>query len=157
MFSGDYLIANAIFGKNVTGIKKTVFDENPNFANVYGVPGTAAEDFAKELGYNFFDAATDTPEPISCPIPETSDTEEPVVSDVETTAPETFSESESISEEPIESESTAESDIDFNFNTVGNDKKSKDGSNTVIIVVIVTVACVVVALLAVLLIKKKKK
>ncbi len=76
-FAYDYLIANIVIDPVIEKIGSSVFEENItlNLKNVYGTPGSYAEEYAKENGLAFFDASSSIPEPIKCVPPETTGTD----------------------------------------------------------------------------------
>ena len=75
-FSGCTNLKNITIPASVTKIGSYTFDFNDNLKTIYGIPGSYAETFAKEKGYEFIDVANK---------PNTGDTEKPeVVADVTT-------------------------------------------------------------------------
>ncbi len=89
-FAYDYLIANIIISPMVEKIGNSVFEENIslNLKNVYGVPGSYAEEYAKANGLSFFDISTSVPQPIKCEPPVSTDEGDGTISsDVNETDP----------------------------------------------------------------------
>ncbi len=153
-FAYNYLIANAVINENVAKIGNSVFSDNTNLANIYGVPGSFAEEFASKNGYSFFDIASETPKPIKCTPPETTaETTEAVSESVTEASITTDTEPVKETEEPkpnkygvkfVKSDSIAE-DV------------AEESSFPVIPVVIAAVAVVIIVLAVLLILKKKKK
>lgn len=152
-FAYDYLIASVIVNSEVNKIGPSVFEENTNLRNIYGVPGSYAEKYAQDNNLKFYDASANTPAPIKCELPETTETES-VTSPV--TLPETETETSAVTDtEPVSSE--METQVETKAVVV--DDSPSDGMSTTTIVVIVIVAVVVVAAVAVVVVimgKKKK-
>lgn len=153
IFAYDYLIANVIVNEEVKNIGSSVFDENTNLANVYGVPGSYAETYAQKNNLTFYDISTNTPVAIQCEMPVI--TTEPV-----TTEP-TPVVTEPVTTEPVETEpETTEPETtapETEPVVVDVDDSEGGSSATVIIIVIVVVVVVVAAAAAVVVIGKKKK
>ena len=148
-FSDCFLIANAVIGEKVDKIGKSVFDNCVNLQNIYGVPGSYAEEYAKENELTFFDKATSTPQPITCTPPaettEPVDTTDPVAPETtDTVAPETTT--------PVEPDTTAPE-----TQPVGGDDQNEEKPNSILPVIIIIAAVVVVAIVVVVVIVVKKK
>lgn len=69
-----YLIANVIINDKVVEIGESVFENNPNLANIYGTVGSYAQTWAEENGFSFFDVSEVTPVPIICAPPASTET-----------------------------------------------------------------------------------
>ncbi|MBR6604116.1 MAG: leucine-rich repeat protein [Clostridia bacterium] len=141
-FSEAYLIANVVIGENVKKIGDSVFGENENLANIYGVPGSAAEDFANKNGLDFFDITSEQPKAVKCTAP----SEENSVDSTEAITS-AFTETEAIHSD---SEDEEKSNLVINFI-----EKSDMGMNPIII--IVPVIAVIIAAVIVIIVSKKKK
>ncbi len=142
-FAYNYLIANVIVSPEVKKIGTTTFEENIslNITNIYGTPGTYAEEYAKENGKQFFDISTNTPSPITCTPPETTSDSSGsgnIDSDIQ----------ESDVTEPVTDEYA---DIEI----IIVDDNEKSSSTSVIYIVITAVTLAVVATVLVVKIKKK--
>ena len=153
-FAYDYLIASVIVNSEVKKIGDSVFEENTNLQNVYGVPGSYAEKFAQDKGLTFYDASTNTPAPIKCEMPETTTDTEAVT---DAPAPVTDTESETVVEtEPVSTETETQAETKA---VIIDSDDTDDGMSTSTIIIIVVVAVVVVAAVAVVVVimgKKKK-
>ncbi|MBR3966356.1 MAG: leucine-rich repeat protein [Clostridia bacterium] len=155
-FAYDYLIANVVVSPEVDKIGSSVFEENINLANIYGTPGSFAEEYAIEFEKNFFDISANSPQPITCIPPETT-AAETVTEETETTfAPESTEETETTAEP--ETETTWESE-EITVPETAPEKDDKDNlpSNAVLPIIIAAVAVAVVTAVVVILILKKKK
>ncbi len=141
-FAYNYLIANVIIGPDVEKIGTTIFEENLslNLTNIYGTPGTYAEEYAKENGKQFFDIASNTPSPITCTPPETTADSSEVGSIVSDTG-------EASVTEPV----TDEYD---NIEIIIVEKESS-GVSTAVYIAVAAVAASVVAAAIIVIIKKK--
>ncbi len=152
-FAYDMLIANVVVNPDVTEISDSFFEENVNLQNVYGTPGSYAETWATENGKNFFDIASNDPQPIKCELPAGSETAE------DTAAPDT--ETDAVTGDVETDPSTDdESQPAFSFDdetdpvAPGTDDES---GFPVVIVIVCVVAVLVVAAVVVIVIKKKSK
>lgn len=155
-FAYDYFIASVIVNSEVKKIGSSVFEENTNLQNIYGVPGSYAEKYAQDNNLTFYDASTNTPAPIKCEMPETT-TDTEAVTDAPAPAPVTDTESETVVEtEPVSTETETQAET----KAVIIDSDDTDGGmSTTTIIIIVVVAVVVVAAVAVVVVimgKKKK-
>ncbi len=153
-FAYDYFIASVIVNSEVKKIGSSVFEENTNLQNIYGVPGSYAEKYAQDNNLTFYDASTNTPAPIKCEMPETTTDTEAVT---DAPAPVTDTESETVVEtEPVSTETETRAET----KAVIIDSDDTDGGmSTTTIIIIVVVAVVVVAAVAVVVVimgKKKK-
>ncbi|MBQ8207915.1 MAG: leucine-rich repeat protein [Clostridia bacterium] len=156
-FAYTYLIANVIISPNVEDIGTTLFEENItlNLANIYGIPGSYAEEYAKENDLAFFDISSNTPWPIKCDPPETTvETDK----DIETTAEPDITETVTAPESEAETVSTGSK---VNFFEVGPDyveenNGNSSGSNAFVIIIAIAAALVAAAIAVLVIIKKKK-
>ncbi|MBR3775284.1 MAG: hypothetical protein IKL12_04145 [Alistipes sp.] len=144
-----------VISPNVESIGTSVFEENItlNLKNVYGVPGSYAQEYAKENNLNFFDVSAADPEDIICIPPETTLEEE------ETKAPE--SEKTDIE---TESETAIETEDRFAFVSFyeikeGEDPAENETGDSILPIIIAAAAAVVIvaSLVSVVTLKKKKK
>ncbi|MEE0970170.1 MAG: leucine-rich repeat protein [Clostridia bacterium] len=150
-FAYNYLIANVIINPTVDEIGGTAFEEAINIQNVYGTPGTFAEEWAATKGYTFLDVASNTPSPVECTPPETT------VETEETTAPESETETDTDTEE-VTTDAVTTDDL-FIEETDPADVSGSEGGmdvTTIIIIVVIVVVVLGAAAAAVLIIKKKK-
>ena len=154
-FAYTYLIANVVISPNVESIGTSVFEENItlNLKNVYGVPGSYAQEYAKENNLNFFDVSAADPEDIICIPPETTLEEE------ETKAPE--SEKTDIE---TESETAIETEDRFAFVSFyeikeGEDPAENETGDSILPIIIAAAAAAIIiaAIISVITLKKKKK
>ena len=142
-FAYDFLIANIIVSEKVEKIGSSVFSDNVNLANVYGVPGSYAEEFAAENGLTFFDASSNIPTPITCTVPETT-TE--------------AAESESIAETVKETDTPeTEAVTAVQYNLIEDDGTYSESSSSGIIIIAVVAVAVAAVIAVVFVIVKKKK
>ena len=142
-FAYDWLIANIIVSPRIEKISSSVFEENVNLANVYGEPGSYAETYATENGKTFYDASANTPQPITCTPPETTEAE------TETEAPETTLAPETTADPETETETNAPETKPVSGNV--------SSANVLPIIIAVVVAVVVAAAVVVVVIVAKKK
>lgn len=154
-FAYDYLIASVIVNSEVKKIGSSVFEENTNLQNIYGVPGSYAEKYAQDNNLTFYDASTNTPAPIKCEMPETT-TDTEAVTEAPAPAPVTDTESETVVEtEPVSTETETQAET----KAVIIDSDDTDGgmSTTTIIIIVVVAVVVVAAVVVVVVIMGKKK
>ncbi len=160
-FANDSLIANVIVSPEVAKIGSSVFDGNTNLANIYGTPGSYAEQFASENGYAFYDIASSVPQPIACtPIDfetttgaDSSDTDTTVVTETEVPTDVVDTESDSTDSSSVATDTKPT----FVDDGEGTGSSSDGNSITMIIIVAVVVVVAVAAVVVLLVIKKKKK
>ena len=152
-FAYDYLVANVIVSDQVTEIGTSVFEENTNLANIYGVPGSYAEIYATENGFTFFDISSNVPQPIECELPESSEVETTTATPESTSAP-----AESVTTtEPITSEVDTTNPL---FAFEGEDVVADaggDSAENIMLPIIITAAVAIVVAVVVIFVKKKKK
>ncbi len=156
-FAYDHLIANVVISPQVAKIGTSVFEENVNFVNVYGTPGSFSEIYAAENGKTFYDIALSTPEPISCTPPETTvSTEETTTEAPEATDAHDTAEAPETSGSASDSETVAQAPT---INFVDEDDISASENSIVFPIIIAAAAIVIVAAVAgvVILSKKRKK
>ncbi len=92
-FAYNYLIANVVINPSVEKIGNSVFSDNLNLANIYGTPGSFAEEYASKIGGTFYDISSSSPQPIKCEPPETTAKETESKQPENTTTPESAFES----------------------------------------------------------------
>ncbi len=151
-FAYDYLIANVVVSPKVDKIGTSVFSDNINLANIYGTPGSYAEEYANKNGLAFFDISSSVPEAIKC-IP-------PVITEeTETTAlPESTADTEEVTTAPAETEKTEETQ-DVVFVKRDPSKLTETSSETsweIIIIGAIAVAVATAAVIIIIVLKKKK-
>ena len=154
-FAYDYLIANVILSPQVDKIGSSVFEENVNLAGIYGTVGSFAEKYAADGGLTFYDVATNTPQPVKCELPETTEAPTSATEPSETTETvDTAESTEAVTTSPL---------FSFDDETNSEDKTgdtssdSETGVNPVVIVIIIIAGILVVAVVVVSVILKKKK
>lgn len=169
-YAYHHLIANVVLSPEVTSISKSAFEEGVNIKNIYGTPGTYAEEYAKEKGYTFYDIATNTPQPIECEAPEITtpvedDTTEPIAPDTTDTDVVDTGDTTDVDITPTTGSATPETettgdDVDTKP-TIGidtNDVDSDEGGNlTTIIIIVAAVVVVAIVAVIVIIVSKKKK
>ena len=129
MFADCFLIANAVINENVKKIGVSVFDNCVNLQNIYGVPGSYAEEYATKNEFTFFDKSANTPQPITCTPPSDETTADTALD----TTPDTT---------PVGGD---------------DDQTTDDGGNSMLPIIIIVAAVVVVAVVVVVVIIAKKK
>ena len=149
MFADCFLIANAVINENVKKIGVSVFDNCVNLQNIYGVPGSYAEEYATKNEFTFFDKAANTPQPIKCEPP--AETTEPIET-TDTVAPETTDTVAPETTTPVEPDTTAPE-----TQPVGGDDQNEEKPNSILPIIIIVAAVVVVAIVVVVVIIAKKK
>ncbi len=154
-FAYDYLIANIVLSDELKSIGSSTFEENTNLLNVYGVPGSFAEEYATKNGLTFFDASSQKPEGIKCEMPETtasSENSEEVTGDIS----ESEQVTENVTDEPddgrLRLNIIERSELDVY-------KASVEGgsSGKIVIICAIAAAAAVIAIISVVAIKNKKK
>ena len=162
-FENCYLIANVIISDKVVEIGESVFENNPNLANIYGTVGSYAETWAEDKGFSFFDASEATPVPITCAPPESSGAAgEESVLDSDSVLD---TEVESVSESESETYPTFIFEIGGTMNPSDSEKlvelkaeaERSDFSALPIIITAIVVAVAVVAVIFVITMRKKGK
>ena len=154
-FADCFLIANAVINENVKKIGVSVFDNCVNLQNIYGVPGSYAEEYATKNEFTFFDKAANTPQPIKCEPP--AETTEPIET-TDTVAPETTDTVAPETTAPVEPDTTPlEPDTTPDTAPVGGDDQNEEKPNSILPVIIIIAAVVVVAIVVVVVIIVKKK
>ncbi len=157
-FAYDYLIANVVISPEVGKIGSSVFEENVNLANIYGTPGSYAEEYATDNEKTFFDISSSTPQPITCTSPETT------ALATETEAPETTEAPEatetSVTTEVPETETTWEEEettAPLTESVPGDADGDSASLGGIIPIIIAVVAVIVIAAVVVIIIVAKKK
>lgn len=156
-----YLIANVIISGKVSEIGESVFDNNPNFSNIYGETGSYAQTWAEDKGLSFFDFSVAKPFPITCIPPESTDADDMGFD----TEYETYFESESTTESEEETfpkfifeiggtMSPADSAL---LEELTAKAQNEDFSPMPIIITLVVVALAVVAVIFILKMRKREK
>ena len=150
-FAYNYLIANAVINPNVAKIGNSVFSDNPNLANIYGTPGSFAEEYAATNGLSFFDISASAPEAVKCEPPVAS-TEPETTEAPETTAPITTDVPES-----TEAPETTAGGSDNQFVKVDVTEEPENETNMMPIIIAAVAAAVVVAVVVIIIVVAKKK
>ena len=152
-FAYDYLIANVIVNDKVDNIGSSVFEENINLQNIYGVPGSYAEAYASENGLDFYDSANSNPVPRKCTIPETSAAE--TTTAAQDTAAATESETDAFA--ATESEMVTERETTGSlFVDVTGIQNNSSGNTAYIIIAIAAASAVTIAIIVIFILKKIK-
>ncbi|MBQ8207919.1 MAG: leucine-rich repeat protein [Clostridia bacterium] len=149
-FAYNYLIANAVINPSVEIIGNSVFSDNTNLANIYGTPGSFAEEYAAKIGGTFYDISSSAPQPIKCEPPESS-IEETTQATPEETEPQTTNEPETTAE--AESE-TVNKNIVFVKSDIA-DQEEKNAPSPVPFIVIAAAAVIIIAVAIFIVIKRK--
>lgn len=155
MFANCYLIANVVINENVEKIGASVFENCVNIQNIYGVPGSFAQQYAMDNGFTFFDKSANTPQPITCTPP--SD---------ETTVPETDPDVAPDTTVDTAPDTTPDTTADTALDTApetqpvngGDDNQATDEGGSIILPIVIAVISIVVlaVVVAVVVIAKKK-
>ncbi len=159
-FAYDYLIANVVLSGELKSVGSSTFEENVNLQNVYGTPGSFAEEYALEKELEFFDISSAKPQAIKCEMPETT-----VPSDADESASETESAPMTEGDSAPESATEEINDGKLRLNIIPREEleaykasvSGGSGSNTIIICVVSAVVAVAAAVTVILMIKSKKK
>ena len=150
-FSGNYMLANVIINEKVSKIGISVFEDCVNLKGIYGVPGSAAEEYASG-GFTFFDKATSTPQPESCTPPAEETT---VPESMPETVPDTVPATEPVTV-PDSTPDTVPLDTAPETRPADSDTNEEKAGGSALPVIIVAVALVAVAAVAAVIVTKKK-
>ena len=155
-FAYDYLIANIVISPNVAKIGTSVFEENItiNLANVYGTAGSYAETYASENGLTFYDISSNTPGPIACVMPEstevTEETEETKA--IEETEVIEVTDTAGVSETAEEEKPKGPIFVDGDL-----EEEAEGGTSSVLPIIIAAAAVAVIAIVVIVVVVAKKK
>ena len=161
-FTNCYLIANAIINENVSKIGSSVFENCTNLKNIYGMPGSFAEEYASENFLTFLDSATNTPQPITCTPPDVNPDDTTSPDTTPDTTPDTQPDTPPDTTPDITPDTTPDTPPDTTPDITpvgGDDDQTTDdnGGSTLPVIIVVAVVVVVVAAAAIVIIAKKKK
>ena len=156
-FAYDYLIANIVVNDTVKSIGSSTFEENLNLMNVYGVPGSVAEEYATKNELTFFDKSSATPEAIKCEMPETtasSENTEETLGDVSESEISTESASEEIDDGKLRLNIIPREELEeYKASAMGE----SSAKGAVIICISVSIVVAAAVIIAVTIIKTKRK